>query len=92
LIGPAAFPCCVLEKHEGPVIHVEFEPRSNRLVSLSEDGVDKSTMIFWHGGSGAMVDSFTNLDNADRDVEFSRHGGTIGIGSRTLFILDSKVP
>ncbi len=89
-IGPAAYPCCVLEKHEGRVIHVEFAPKSNRLVSLSEDGLDKSTMIFWHGGSGAMVDSFTNVNNADGDVEFSRHGGTIGIGSRTLFILDSE--
>ena len=89
-IGPAAFPCCVLEKHEGRVIHVEFAPRSNRLVSLSEDGVDRSTLIFWHAGSGAMVDSFTNVNNADGDVEFSRHGGTIGIGGRTLFILDSE--
>lgn len=89
-IGPAAFPCCVLESHEGRVIHVEFAPRSNRLVSLSEDEIDRSTIIFWDAGSGAMVDSFTNVNNADRDVEFSRYGETIGIGGRTLFLLDSE--
>ncbi len=60
------------------------------LVSLSEDAIDKSTMIFWHGGSGAMIDSFTNINNADGDVEFSEHGKTIGIGSMTLFLLDSE--
>lgn len=90
VIGPAAFPCCVLENHDSRIIHVEFEPRSNRLVSLSEDDIDKSTIIFWHAGSGAMIDSFTNVNNADGDVEFSRHGNVIGIGSRTLFLLDSQ--
>jgi WD40 repeat protein len=88
--GPVSFPCCVLDRHEGRVIHVEFEPRSNRLVSLSEDGVDRSTMIFWHGASGAMIDSLTNVNNSDRDVEFSRYGKRIGIGSSTLFLLDSE--
>ena len=88
--APDSFPCCVLEGHEDRVIHVEFAPRSNRLVSLSEDGVDVSTMIFWHGASGAMIDSFTNVNNADKDVEFSRQGETIGIGSRTLFLLDAE--
>lgn len=87
--GPLAFPCCVLDKHDGRVIHVEFEHRSNRLVSLSEDGIDRSTLIFWHAGSGGMIDSFTNVNNADGDVEFSRHGNVIGLGSRTLFLLDS---
>ncbi len=88
--GPASFPCCVLESHESRVIHVEFEPFSNRLVSLGEDAVDRTTMIFWHGGTGTMIDSFVNVNNADRDVEFSRQGMTIGIGSRTLFLLDSE--
>jgi WD40 repeat protein len=87
--GPAAVPSIVLDSHPGRVVHVEFEPLSNRLVSLSEDGVDRSTIIFWHGGTGAMADSFTNTDNADCDVEFSRDGKTIGIGGRTLFILDA---
>jgi WD40 repeat protein len=87
--GPLTFPCCVLDEHDGRVIHVEFEHKSNRLVSLSEDGVDKSTIIFWHAGSGSMIDSFTNVNNADGDVEFSRHGNVIGLGSRTLFLLDS---
>ena len=89
-IGPVSVPCCVLDNHEGRVIHVEFEPRGNRLVSLSEDAIDRSTIIFWHAGSGAMIDSFTNVNNADGDVEFSRHGKTIGIGSRTLFLFDSE--
>ena len=88
--GPLSFPCCVLEGHKGKVIHVEFAPLSNRLVSLSEDDIDVSTMIFWRGGSSARIDSFTNVNNADRDVEFSGHGETIGIGSRTLFLLDSE--
>jgi WD40 repeat protein len=85
-----SFPCCVLRSHKGRVIHVEFAPLSNRLVSLSEDGVDRSTMIFWHGSTGGMLDSFTNIDNADRDVEFSGNGKTIGIGSRTLFLIDAQ--
>jgi WD40 repeat protein len=85
-----SFPCCILDNHEGRIIHVEFAPRSNRLVSLSEDAVDRSTLIFWHGGSGALVDSFTNINNEDSDVEFSRDGSKIGLGGRTLFLLDSN--
>jgi len=89
-VGPAAVPYVALEGHDGRVIHVEFAPRSNRLVSLSEDGVYSSTIIFWDGGTGEMVDSFTNVNNADMDVEFSPNGDWIGLGSRTLFLLNSS--
>ena len=86
----AGIPCCVLEGHPGRVVRVRFAPRSNRLVSLSEDGIDASTIVFWHAAAGDTLDIFTNDDFVDRDVVFSRDGSLIGIGGTTAFLIESE--
>ncbi|MDD3642379.1 MAG: WD40 repeat domain-containing protein, partial [Candidatus Krumholzibacteria bacterium] len=82
-------PCCVLRAHPGRVIRMAFAPLSNRLVSLSEDGIASSTIVFWHAAAGETLDVFTNRDYVDRDVVFSRNGSLLGIGGSTAFLLDA---
>lgn len=69
---------------------MDFAPRSNRLVSLSEDGFSSSTIVFWHAAAGETINVFSNDDYVDRDVVFSRDGSLIGIGGSTAFLLDAE--
>jgi len=86
----SGIPCCVLRAHPGRVIRIAFAPKSNRLVSLSEDGVSSSTIVFWHAAAGETLDVFTNRDFVDRDIVFSRDGSILGIGGSTGFLLDAE--
>jgi len=83
-------PCCVLRAHPGRVVRMAFAPKSNRLVSLSEDGIGSSTIVFWHAAAGETLDVFSNHDYLDRDVVFSRDGSLLGIGGSTAFLLDAE--
>lgn len=86
----AEFARFVLAGHAGKVVRVRFAPRSNRIVSLSEDGYESSTLSFWHAPSGELLSSYPNRRYADRDVAFSRDGTTIGIGGGTVCLVDAE--
>ncbi len=88
--GAGLQPLYVLKGHSGGVKRILFEPMSNRLLSISEDGLDSSTMIFWNASTGKMLDSIPNGSFVDRDAEYSRDGTLLGIGSRTAFLLDAS--
>ena len=88
--GAADYGLYALEGSGGTVERAVFSPMSNLLVTLGADGIESSTIMFWNAATGASLDSFPNESFLDRDVAFSDDGDLLGIGSRTVFLLDSS--